>query len=225
MLKLKESKWFVYIISIAVLIVSGLLTYSLPIAEIFKGFTIIPGVGALCLSLYKSWKDEQLQNKQQDFILGTASHMAEVAYNKHVEFCEAYLKRVEKGRHELLSQGPSKSTIDFGRELVDIRQANSPWLTKEIEDSLKPFEQALIKIGAKNKLLESIPVGKQRSNIVGEVYKAFGLVLGHDEPLNEEEASICIDKVIEHIREVLGINILTKLRLKATDLAFKRLNY
>ncbi len=214
---------FVYLVSIVVLIFSFLFAYFLPISEIFKGLVAIPGVLALCLSLYKSWKDEQLQNKQQDFILGTASHMAEVAYDKHVIFCEEYIERVEKGRQELFTEGPSRNAINIGRELVNIRQKHSPWLTKEIEENLKPFEGALIKIGAQKGLLESLPVGEQRSKVIKEVYKSFGLVLGHEESLDEDEANICIDKIIEKIRNILGINILTKLRLKATDLAFKRL--
>lgn len=224
MKKLKIKSITVYIVSVIVLIVSFSAVYFLRIDEVFKGIVAIPGIGALCLSLYKTWKDEQLQNKQQDFILGTASHMAEVAYNKHVIFCEEYIERVEKGRQELFSEGPSRNSINIGRELVNIRQKHSPWLTKEIEDSLKPFEQALIEIGAQKGLLESLPVGEQRSKVVEKVYKSFGLVLGHEISLNEEEANIHIDKVIEKIRDVLGINILTKLRLSATNLAFERLN-
>lgn len=224
MKKLKAKNWSTYLILAITVLASFLYAYFLPISEIFKSFAALPGIGALLLSLYKSWKDEQLQNKQQDFILGTASHMAEVVYNKHVIFCEIYIERVEKGRQELFREGPSKNTINIGRELVNIRQKHSSWLTKEIEDSLKPFEQALIKIGAQDGLLESLPVGEQRSKVVGEVFKAFGLVLGHEKSLNEDEANVHIDKVIEKIRDILGINILTKLRLSATDLAFKRLN-
>jgi len=216
--------WLVYIISILVLVISFLFAYLLPVSEIFKGIVAIPGIGAMCLALYKSWKDEQLQNKQQDFILGTASHMAEIAYDKHVIFCEEYIERVEKGRQELFREGPSRNSINIGRELVNIRQKHSPWLTREIEDSLKPFEQALIKIGAQESLIDSLTVDEQRSKVIEEVYKSFGLVLGHEKPLNEIEANLHIDKVIEKIRNILGINILTKLRLSATNLAFKRLN-
>lgn len=220
----KTKNLFIYTVSVLVLIASFLFAYYLPIDSIFKDIAALPGVGALCLSLYKSWKDEYLQNKQQDFILGTASHMAEVAYNKHVVFCEEYIERVERGRQELFRDGPSRDSINIGRELVNIRQKHSPWLTKDIEDNLKPFEMALIKIGAQERLLESLPVGEQRSKVVQEVYKSFGLVLGHEASLNEDEANLRIDKIIEKIRDILGINILTKLRLSATDLAFNRLN-
>lgn len=69
-----------------------------------------------------------------------------------------------------------------------------------------------------------MPVGERRNKVIEEVYKAFGLVLGHETTLDEEEANLHINKIIEKIRDILGINTLTKLRLNATHLAFKRLN-
>lgn len=215
---------FLYITLVLVLVISFLAAYFLPLDSFYKNLAAIPGIGALCLALYKSWKDEWLQNKQQDFILGTASHMAEVAYDKHVLFCEEYIDRVEKGRQELFAEGVSRNALNIGRELVNIRQKHAPWLTKEIEDSLKPFEQALIMIGARNGLIDRLDIGEQRNKVIQEVYRAFDLVLGHETSLTEEEANLRIDKVIEIIRDILGINILTKLRLKVSELALERLN-
>lgn len=54
MKNIKIKNWFVYIILIIVLIVSFLSAYFLPLNEMFKGIVAIPGIGALCLSLYKS---------------------------------------------------------------------------------------------------------------------------------------------------------------------------
>jgi len=208
---------FVYIVSVAVLMVSFSSAYFLPIESIYKSLVAMPGIGALFLTLYKSLKDEWLQNKQQDFILGTASHMAQVAYDKHVIFCEEYIERVERGRQELFTEGVSRNALNIGRELVNIRQKHAAWLTKEIEDSLKPFEQALIMIGAKNNLIGMLEIGEQRNKVIQEVYRAFGLVLGHETSLTEEEANLHIDKVIEIIRDILGINTLTKLRSKEAE--------
>lgn len=150
--------------------------------------------------------------------------MAEVAYNKHINFCEEYIERIEKGKQELFRDGPSRNCLNIGRDLVNIRQKHSTWLTKEIEEKLKPFEQALIEIGAKEGLIDNLPIGEQRNEIIKYVYKTFGLVLGHENALEEKEADLKIDEVIEKIRDILGINVLTKLRLKATDLALKRLD-
>ncbi|MDH5442223.1 MAG: hypothetical protein OEX08_01305 [Candidatus Nomurabacteria bacterium] len=218
-------KLLVYILYIVIMSASFLAAYYLPVSAIIKNIATVPGIISIILVLYKSWKDEMLQNKQQDFILGTASHMAEVAYNKHVKFCEEYIERIEKARQELFRVGPTKKSIEIGRDLVNIRQRHSPWLTKDIERGLKPFEGVLIEMGAKEGLLNSgaLPIGEKRARVVEKVYKSFGLVLGHDEALTEEEAEVSIDMVIEKIRDVLGINTLTKLRLRAVDLALERL--
>ncbi len=209
--------------------VSVIATLKWPVSETIQNIAALPGVGALFLVLFQIWKDRlshdraiELQSKQQDFVLGTASHMAEVAYDKHVLFCEAYIARVQKGFQELLRDGPSKNCLNIGRELVNIRQDFSPWLTKEIETKLKPFEQILIKIGAKDGLIENLPIGEQRNKVIDEVYKSFGLILGHEQPGSEEEEGLAIDQIIEKIRVILGINILTELRTKTAELALVR---
>lgn len=226
-------KYSIYYISVVVFIFSFVLAYSINTTEILKGIITLPAVGSLVSILYKIWIDNlaheriiKLQNKQQDFILGATSHIADIAYNKHVKFCEEYINRIQRGFQELLKDGPSKNSIDIGRELVNIRQKHSAWLTKEIENKLKPFEQALINIGAKEHYLEisRLPTGEERTKVVDEIYRSFGLILGHEKSLNEEEANLHIDKIIEHIREILGINTLTKLRLRATELALERLD-
>ncbi|GAG47215.1 unnamed protein product, partial [marine sediment metagenome] len=143
-----------YIGYTVVLIVSFVIALFLPTNEIFKGIIALPGVGALFLFLNQLWRDKkahdraiELQNKQQDFMLGTASHMAEVAYDKHILFCEEYTERLQKMLQELYREGASRDALRIGRELVNIRQKHSAWLTKEIENKLKPIEGALIEMG------------------------------------------------------------------------------
>ncbi len=225
-------KYFIYYVSIIIFIISFVSSILIKTNEIFKGLISLPAIGSLISVLYKIWTDNltherniELQNKQQDFILGTASHMAEVAYDKHVLFCEDYIDRIQKGLGEMLKDGPSKNTLEIGRDLVLIRQKHSTWLTKEIEESLKPYEQALIKIGAKEHYLENakLPVGEERNKVVEEIFHAFGLVIGHDKPLNEEEGNTHSNEIIEKIRNILGINTLTKIRTETANLALKRL--
>jgi len=225
----KTQKINFYIAYTAIFIVSILLAIFLPIGEIFKDIMAIPVAAALLAILYQLYKDQrvhehniEIQNKQQDFALSVASHMADVTYDKHVMFCEEYTNRVQEGFQELLRDGVSKNSIKIGGDLIRIRQKHSPWLTKEIEIALNPFEQTLIKIGAKNDLINVLPIGEQRTKIIDDVYRSFGLILGHEKPLNEEETGLAINEVIEKIRDILGINILTELRLKTAELALKR---
>jgi hypothetical protein len=226
--KIKIAKYILYTI---IFIFSFTLAYIIQTNYFFKGILALPAVGSLLSLLYKIYKDDrahertvELQTKQHDFILGTASHMAEVAYDKHVLFCEAYIERVQKGFQELLRDGPSANAMTIGRELVNIRQKHAAWLTKEIEAKLKPFEQTLIRMGAKDGLIYNLPMGEKRNKMIEEVYKSFGLILGHEKPTNEEEEGLAIDEIIEKIRVILGISILTEMRLRAAELAVKRIS-
>lgn len=231
--KEKAKKYYAYLLLTGVFILSLLSSYFLQTDEFFRGVLALPSVASLLSIIYKIWRENlaherasELQNKQQDFALGTASHMATVAYNKHVIFCECYMNRVQKGFQELLREGPSENAMNIGSDLVRIRKEHSCWLTKEIEKGLEPFEHALIKIGAKENYLKNskLEIKEQRERIVSDIFHSFGLILGDKKPLNEEEAMIAIDEVTEKIREILGIRILTELRLKSAELALKRIS-
>lgn len=221
-----------YIGYIAVGIASFTAAWLLPLSELLKGVVSVPAVGALCLLLNQLWRDErahdralELQDRQQDFVLGTASHMAEVAYDKHVAFCEEYMARVQLGFQELFKEGATKNASNIGGDLVRIRFKHAAWLTSKLEEELKPFEMGLITMGAKKFELElsELQVGEQRTKLVKEIYKIFGLILGHEKPENEEESLMHMQKPIENVRKILGIDALMALRQGASDLAIKRL--
>lgn len=218
-----------YLPYIVVLCVSFFAAWILPAREIIRDLATLPGIGALFLLLNQLYRDErtheralELQYKQQDFILGTASHMSDVAYDKHVLFCEEYIACVQDGFQKMMADGPSPGTMTIGRDLARIRIKHSTWLTQDIDKKLKPFESALISIGAKESILNNLQEGEQRIRVVDEIYKSFGLVFGYEKPLNEEEEGVAIDRIIEQIREILGINILTTLRQESAKLALSR---
>ena len=187
-------KYYIYYISIVIFITSFTSSIFIQTNEIFKGLIALPSIVSLISVLYKIWIDNlahersiELQNRQQNFILGATSHMAEVVYDKHALFCEAYVSRLQKGLQEMYRDGASKNAIDIGRELVNIRQEHSTWLTKKIESELKIIETALIEIGAKEHLLDYQPTGEERTKTVERVYKLLGLILGHEKSTNDEE--------------------------------------
>jgi len=217
----------------SVLTLSFLAATYLPVDAIFKGLLSLPGGAALIYALYQQWREDQqhqrdliLQNKQQDFILSTSSHFAAVAYDKHVLFCEEYIKRIQEGRQELFRDGASKNALNIGGDLVRIRQKHSVWLTSEIENQLKPFEQALIEIGANEHYLEmtqSEGMDERKRDVIEKIYRSFGLVLGHETPSNDQEAELHIDKAIDRIRDIVGIKEITRLRISTTKLSLERL--
>lgn len=226
----KLNKAVKYGILILVFVFSLVIAYTLQTSEFFKGVSAIPAVSSLLYVIWKIWRDDiahekekELLSKQQDFVLGAASHMAEVVYDKHAKFCEEYIERVQKGFQELLQDGPSKNATQIGADLVSIRQKHSAWLTQDIEKKLKPFEQALIHMGAKDNLIQHLSNAERRGEVIDEVYRFFELIIGEKEG-NQEDIDISIEKNIQNVRNILGVNTFTDLRLKISELALKRLN-
>ena len=216
--------------SAAVFGLSLLAAYTLPVTDFFKGLASIPAFGALVSALWQMWRDQvaheravELLNREQDFALTTASHMAEVAYDKHVLFCEEYVARVTQGIDDFYHDGSNVEALQFASDLVGIRKKHRTWLTNEIEESLLPFEAAVGKIGAGEQVLAHVPVGEQRTALVESIYRAFGIATGITEPETAEEQETTGTKVVEALRDVLGIRELTALRQETARVALARL--
>jgi hypothetical protein len=226
--------WPIYLATVAVFVASFLLAWFLPVSETFKGIATVPGIGAMLAFLTQIWRDQreherrqELQEREQDFTLGIASHMAAVAYNKHFEFCETYSEKLHDGLQRLLQSGPTETALalELADELKAIRARYTVWLTQEIEDRLFPGEHALRQVGASSRLLESLPVGPERTSVVEQVYNLFGVVIGVNAPMSEEDAERSATRVMESLRRLLGIRQLTALRQRALDAAERRTDH
>jgi len=211
-----------------VFVISAWSASNITIDKASKALFAVPGATALFSIVYKLWKDEraherqvELQARQQDFAFLPASHMASVAYDKHVEFCEEYLEAVNKAVFELWADGPNVKALDHANRLRDIRDRHTAWLTREIEEKLFPIESALRQIGAGSHVLPLVQPGSQRSKIVDDVYSAFGKIT--ESGKENEGSAAAVASITDSLRELLGIKELTELRTEVTKLARKRL--
>jgi len=180
MTKDRQHTWLTYVVLALVFLASVVTAWLLPVPDLFRGFASIPGIGALFGAVYHLWREQRLHeravellHRQQDFALAAASHMANVAYDKHVAFAEAYIARTNQGVDDLFGTGPSKAALKFAGDLHAIRRQPATWLSSEIEEKLIRFESALTRMGAGMAFLDSVPVGEGRSRVVEEIYKAF----------------------------------------------------
>lgn len=219
----KEFSWMMYLMLLTVVVMSFAITYLLPVSDFFKGISTIPGIGALSLAVIQLWRDKinherqkELQRKQHFFNLGVTSHMAKVAFDKHVEFCEEYITRIDQGLPKLFREGPTKDTISLAVELSSIRSKFRTWLTEDIIAKVKPYEKALTSIAADDTLLEHLGIGDRRNKVVDRMFHTFSEVTGMKEKFIEEDINeeIAPEKIINHLQQVLGIQELTKLRQK-----------
>lgn len=210
------------------------LAYILPTSEMLKGIYAMPSLLGLLGILYQILRDqsqhekmEYLQRQQQVHQIGSASHMANVAFDKHVEFCEEYIQNIHETMNVLWREGPTEKAVALGNKLYSIRLKYSAWLTEEMGQQLFPFEQALRELGASqgfiNQTIDSEQYAEQRSKLIWQVHSNIKKILNMDKD-HEIEAEIEIESVKNKVRKILGINELVSLRNKIISDAMSSVN-
>ena len=139
--------WLTYLLLSAVFLISFIAASRLPVPDFFRGLISTPGVLGLLGIVYQIWRDGRAheraierQHKGQDFALSITSHMAEVTFDKHVAFSEAYIRAIRDGLSELFTTGPSPNAIRVADALASVRAEFIAWLSPEIEARIEPLE-------------------------------------------------------------------------------------
>jgi hypothetical protein len=90
-------------------------------SELMKAVVTAPGVAALIGALYQLARDQaafekqlHIQEKQFQFTLGAASHMANTAFDKHVAFCEKYMKEIHDAVQTLFREAETPEALVCG---------------------------------------------------------------------------------------------------------------
>lgn len=211
-----------YLVLIGIAVFCFVVVYSLPTKEALQVVFATPGVLALAGIIYQLFRDQlahdrniELQKMQHVFNIGTTSHMANVAFDKHVEFCEKYMKELYETSKTLFRQGPTKEAIPHALNFIELRKNYAVWITEDINENLSIFEKALIRLGAASEFLEITTGNKaykvQRQDKVTEMYENFKVILsmnGDEKP----DPDIAAEEVMKKVREILNLEDLVLLR-------------
>lgn len=214
--------WKIYLVLGLIFVASVLVSLYLPTTEILHDISSIPAVVALIGGIFQIFKDQAafekkliIQQNQNKFTLGAASHMANIAFDKHVAFCEEYITEMHKIVSELFTEGPSPKALKHAYNLYEIQQKYTTWLTPAITESINKFEQALREIGADSDFIRNT-IGTddpERGPAIKRMYKVFKDVLeirkSEDIEINKD---VAVNSIINRLRAVLGIEELTILR-------------
>jgi hypothetical protein len=187
-----------------------------PWVAALTAFLSFPGVAALLTVLYQAVRDQaaheralDLQQRQQLFNLGVASHMANVAFDKHVEFAERYISTMQTGLEELFRSRRPEEGENVLKKLADIRLAHRAWITDDIEDKVTPFESALSEIGKINVGGGAHP---QRDYDVDQLYQFFSRALGLSGRGPAGDDAIAARRIISHLQDLLEVRQMIHLR-------------
>ena len=219
-----------YVLLISLTLISIFLTALPTLPEFTRNVLAIPSAGGLLSLIFKFWFDliqhertKELQQRQQDFELAAASHMADVVFDKQVEFCESYSQALDEIIKALIKDGPSENVGNYLIKLQTIRTKYLPWLSSETEEKVIPFEKALREIAISNQLLNRPLDENSRFEFIDRMYGAFGNALGLEikEGYKDPEASGI--KILSKLRDLLNITDLEILRRGIVKSATSRL--
>jgi len=165
----------------------------------------------------------EIQRTQESFSLGATSHMANVAFDKHVAFCEEYLEEMHKIVITLFREGPDEAALDHCKKLYEIRRKYATWITRDLVAALTPYETALRTIGAAAHFVETTRLtgNERRNEKIDEMHRLFEAVLGEAVGNGEPDPERDTDQVMGKLREILGIEELTLMRVRLVKRALK----
>ena len=209
-----------YIALTLIFVVSLATAILFPVGDVFRALSAIPAVVALFGALFQILRDRIAHERsllvleaQNSFAIGATSHMAIVAFDKHVMFCEEYVAEMHKALVTLFRNGPTAEELQHSSALWEIRNKWAVWLTPRVDSELERFEAVVRRIGANAQSLDLAPGAQGRSVRIEEMYSLFNEVVGwekrEDTPLTQDRA---ITTIIGKLRQVLGIEELTALR-------------
>ncbi len=124
---------------------------------------------------------------QNAFSVGVTSHMAQVAFDKHVGFCEEYLKTVSRVLRDSAQQRDESALLAAG-ELVGVRQRWAIWLTDDLDEEFSRLEVAL-------------------ANSAAWTFASTGA---------RESVAVHVKSLIDKLRKLLGTKELAGLRYQLT---------
>jgi hypothetical protein len=212
-----------YIILALVFIASVVATILLPIDALFKGIFASPAILALIYALFQLMRDQasferqlEIQAVHQRFNLGATSHMANKAFDKHIEFCEAYMGELQSTFYNLFKNGDTEEAIQYANKMFAIREKYAIWLTKEINEQLEAYEKLIRKLGASAHFIditrESSSHAEQRSLHIDSNHELFARLMGVNSNENEIDHGKAIEGAKIKIKAILGVEALTQLR-------------
>ena len=211
-----------YLILLSVIFLAFGSAYIIPASELLKATIAAPGVVSLLAALFQLMRDQasyekqlDIQSRQFQFTLGAASHMANIAFDKHVDFCERYMSEIHDMVHTFFREGETEEALTHARKLYALREQYATWLTDEINSNLDKFESTIRKIGSEAHFIK-VTTGdprysEQRSLKFNSSFELFKDILGID-PERDINEDYAVEAIKRKVKGILGIEELTMLR-------------
>ena len=107
--------------------------------------------------------------------------------------------------------------------MLTLRIRFLPWLSKNLNQKIEFYEQALRKIGSLRKISSMTEDSDTHSNYIQQMYDIFMEFIGAHEDAPKEPVHAA-NAVLEHLRDILNIYDLEMLRRRAVKLATRKIS-
>lgn len=187
----------------------------------------MPAVGAMFTAIFQLVRDDaaherkkEILLKEQHYSLAASSHMANVVFDKQVEFSDKYTSEVLNAFHTLMPKQDWEDAHSFAKNLTFIRLEYMCWLTSDIDENLEEFEEKLRTLGAHSSYIK-MPKGAgtnqehrdEAAREMLEIQAAFLYILekveGHPE--------VRLSSFSKKMRSMLNVEELTTLKNKLVE--------
>ncbi len=168
--------------------------------------------------------NKDLENK---FTLGISSHMAKIAFDKHVLFCEEYAAAADKALNDIFKSGPAPDALVGAGNLLAVRRKHAVWITEEVDAKLNKFEQLFVEMGASAGYVDATrgaPSSESRQDHINRMYKHFSTLTGAGEWQGEKlDQGSAVISTIHWLRKILGTEELNAMRQSFVGIAVSEL--
>jgi len=211
-------KWKIPVALAAVFVLSVLSALYLPVEPIIRDLAAVPAIGSLLAFLFTLLREHIahdraifLQQLQSSSTIGATSHMATVAFDKHVAFAEEYFNAALEAVGTLMKAGPIIGALDLARKLSVTRQKWALWVTPEINSKLETFESPIWDIGLEMIIADAgaEDAHEARAKAFQQFKQFLGIGKGGASPDEQRRAQ---DRIAATLQGLLGTTELTRLR-------------
>jgi hypothetical protein len=158
---------------------------------------------------------ERRQEAMKRAFDSAGSHMAVVAFNKYVQFCEEYTDLFRETLRGIVQTGPHENALTYAADLSRLRTRWALWVTDEVNALLERFEKTLRQMGS-DAHLSAPELGARvpnRPEIINRMYKAFADLFELGNWAGEEaNKDLAVARMMSLLKETLGIEQFGQLR-------------
>jgi uncharacterized protein (DUF2267 family) len=121
---------------------------------------LVKYVGDRLLQRQTEQHSKEQAEMQNAFSMGATSHMATVAFDRYVSFCEEYVEAMSNALYTFIQAEAKGKPLD-ARGFSRIRQKWALWLTDDVESKLDEFERRITRVHSEAPVYD--PDGTQAS--------------------------------------------------------------